>query len=598
MRAWNALAVLAAVATALLATWAAASSPADTILCNYVHPDCLSNHWLLVWVAEQVASGGSLLHNDAYYWPVGDAPWLAGNGSEGFLYLPWHLLLGWPLAANVHLVAMLALNGVAAWALARAAGAPPVAALAAAPTGAALVFALQELGAGRFTQVSVGWLGLFLAAWIGLLAAPTVRRAAVAGLLLAVTSFFYWYYGFFGVLAGAVLLVARLATREGRADPGATARALAAFAVTYLVLVGPLLAVFLANWGAVVGTGEEVFPHPEAVADATWPRVPFLVTGGRHSGAALPLTTCLFALAGLWGPRERRWVGLGLGAVAALFALLMAGPLLPHGPYETVYGLAGPLRRFWWPYRHVVGLNLALIALAARGAVALCARWPAVGFVLALSVPLQLQLQNAPWRAQFSRVEGPPTFYEGLAEAPGTLLLEPPLAPSVASSQTALVYQLYHHKRLIGGHALWVDRVRPPAWDAFVAGNSFLAELQRFERGELDGVFRFEAADLRALIDAGLGVLVVNREHFPNALNPLVDAYGEVATQLFGEPTATGRRAKAWRVDRWAGATEASFGGWTWPARVRPGGPTLAIQGLRNPSMMFSVPPPPEAPGR
>ena len=50
---------------------------------NWVHPDNLSNHWLLVWVAERVMSGESLLHNDTYYWPVGDAPLEALRSARG-----------------------------------------------------------------------------------------------------------------------------------------------------------------------------------------------------------------------------------------------------------------------------------------------------------------------------------------------------------------------------------------------------------------------------------------------------------------------------------------------------------------------------------
>jgi len=584
---WLAAWLVLAVGCALAATWPAATSPRDTLLCNFVHPDCLSNHWLMVWVAEQIGSGGSILHNDRYYWPVGDAPWLAGNGSEGFAYLPWHLLFGWPLASNVHLIGLLVLNGLAAGALARASGASPAASLSAVPAGALLVYVVQELGAGRFTQVSVCWLGFFLAAWLHFLARPSIPRALLAAALLAVSCLFYWYYGLFGVLAGGVLL---LAVRPVRAwGP------LAAFSGAFLLLVGPLLWVFLTNWTGIVGTGEEVFPHPEAAQDATWPGVPFLANGGRHAGRALPFTVVALALLGLGRARVR----VGLALVALLFAGLMAGPLIPHGPYEWVYGLAGPLRRFWWPYRHVVVLNLALVALAAHGLDRLVAegrRRTVAGVVLALSVPVQLTLQGAPWHAQFSRAEVPVPFYQELAGAPGTVLLEPPLYPGIASSQTQLLYQLDHRKALLNGHALWVDRVRPPAWDAMVAGNSFLSAMQALERGEGGEAFRFEPADLQSLIDRGLGVLVVNREYFPIAMEGLVDVYLDVCSQAFGAPIATGKRVRAWDLTRWDGRGLYPHARWDWPPGIRPGGPTLSIQGYRAPSLAFSVPGPPPPP--
>lgn len=585
---WLALAVVLSLAAAAGATWPAFSSPTDTILGNWIHPDCLGNHWLLVWIADQLATGGSVLHNDAYYWPVGDAPWLAGNGSEGFPYAPLHWLLGWPLASTVWLVGVLTLNGVAGFALARAAGASPPAALTAAPATTLLLFTVHELGAGRFTQVSVCWLVFFLAAWLRFLDSPTRPRALAAAALLAVTCFFYWYYGLFGVMAGGLLLAFRRAP----------VRRLAEFSVAFLVLVAPLLWVFLRYWSSIPGTGEDVFPHPEAVGDSTWPAVPFLVTGGRHAGLALPFTTCALAVVGLVR-KEDRWKGLALGAVAVWFAALLAGPLIPNGPYEWVYGLAGPLRRFWWPYRHVVGLNVALIALAARGAEPLVRRFTWLGPVLALSIPLQLQAQGAPWHAQFTRVTLPDPFYEKVRALPGEVLVEPPLAPQTASAQTPLMYQLIHRKKLLAGHALWVDRVRPDAWDAFVAENSFLAEMQRLERGELaEGVFRFEAADLETLRDMGIGTFVLNREYFVISLKDLAEAYEKVFKGLFGKPAVTGKRALAWSIDGWTGATEVAFPTFAWPAEARPGGPTLAIQGMRYGSPVFSVPegPTPKSP--
>jgi hypothetical protein len=347
------------------------------------------------------------------------------------------------------------------------------------------------------------------------------------------------------------------------------------------------------------------------------------VAGGRHAGRALPLTTCLLAIVALvaaipraTGPderavaraAERRRVTLVLAVVALLFAGFMAGSLLPNGPYELVYGLAGPLRRFWWPYRHVVVLNLALTTLAALGADAVVrlvrARFPRAGrlgpaalVALALSVPGQLFLQNAPWQAQFSLVDRSATFYEDLRDAPGTILVEPPLAPAVASAQTMLVYQLFHEKTLLAGHALWVDRVRPDAWDAFVAKNSFLAAMQRLDRGELGDTFAFEAADLRALIDAGARTFVVNEEYFPLLAKRLPAAYEALFTALFGAPVATGTRIEAWDAGRWNGATSVPVPRFDWPSGLRYGGPTLSLQAHRPPSVVFSIPAP-KAPPR
>ncbi len=606
---WPALLAFAlALAAAVAATWAAATSPTDTLLCNFVHPDCLSNHWLLVWVAEQSANGASILHNDRYYWPVGDAPWLAGNGSEGFAYLPFHLLLGWPLGSTVYLVGILALNGFASYTLARSAGASALGSLAAAPTGAILLYAIHELGAGRFSQVSVCWLAFFFAAWLRFLTRPTHLGAGLAAGLLTVSSLFYWYYGLFGVLGGAVLLGTWLPVK-GLREPGAHRRrlvTLATFAASYLLLIAPLLFVYLRYWASIPGTGEDQFPHPESIGDSTFPGVPFLVSGGRHAGRALPLSTCILAFIALYTPTRRRTV-IALWALVLLFAALMAGALFPFGPYELIYGIAGPLRRFWWPYRHVVGMNLGLIALAAIGAdtagawiarrkPALARHGPLAAGLLALSIPLQLTAQGAPWNAQFSKIDLTDPFYPALQHAPGTLIAEPPFAPEVASAQTPLIYQLQHRKTLLSGHALWVERVRPRAWDEMVANNSFLTQLQAMERGEMGDRFTFTGADLQALVDAGARTWVVNQEYFPAQLKPLVIRYDALFDALFGEPFERGKRVKAWDAGEWSGRTEVTLPPFTWPPTMRFGGPTLALQAPRPPSIAFSIPAPPKAP--
>jgi hypothetical protein len=579
-RRWTLAAIGLSAAVAALAIAPVLAQPARAFLCGWGHPDCLGNHWLLRWVAERVAGGRSLLHNDAYYWPVGDAPWLAGNGNEGFLYLPFHLLLGWPLGANLYLFSILVLNGVAAFVLARAAGASAPSALPAATTGATLVYAMHELGAGRFSQVSVCWLAFFLASWIDFCRHGGRGRGLRSAGLLALASVQYWYYGFFGVMAGAIVLGWR------RPRPGE----LAGFAVLFACLVAPVAAIYAQGWTAIPGTGEALFPHPEAVGDSALPAVPFLVRGGRFAGQALPFSTVVFAVAALALARDRlTWV---LAAVAAWFAALAAGAAVESGPFCWVYGLAAPLRRFWWPYRHVVVENLALVALAAVGTERLARGRAWVGIAVAISIPMQLELQGPPWRPPWTAYRGPSLLYAAVRAQPGALLLEPPIASQVASSQALLLYQPEHGKTLIAGHGAWVDRVRPRAWDAFIAGNTFLSMCQALERGELDGSFAFRAADLRALVDHGLGTVAVNPEYFPARIPGLVVAYEAVLDALFGAPFVEERGARAWSTRAWTGADHVAFPPFSWPADLAPGGPTLAIQSPRFPSLSMSSPAP------
>ncbi len=585
------MAVVAALALALWAVTPAWQQPEQWLVGNWTHPDCLSNHWLLAWLAERLAEGESILHNDAYYWPVGDDPVRAGNGAEGLLYLPFHLWLGWPAATVPYVVLVLSLNGLGGYVLGRSVGAGPWGSLVPLAATGLCPYLLLQLSSGRFSQVSLFWLLFFLAAWLRFLERPRLGNAGLAAFLLAATSFFYWFYGFFGVLAGALFLFVRAPKRWPPIG------ALMAFAVLFLGLIAPWAAVFFGAWDQVVGTSElTAFPHPQAVQDAQLPALPTLVGGGPLVAQAQSWSVVLLALAGVIlavvrTPRDARARGLLL--VLASFAALMAGPFAEASPYSLLYGLAEPLRRFWWPSRHVV---LVLAVTGLLGGIALTElraryRWP--GLALALAVPLAqpflLEAQGVPARAKQSPVVLPPEGYTELAELDGGVLLEPPLAPQLGGTQQHLVYQRWHGKTLVSGHALWVDRVRPEAWDAFVAGNSFLSELQRFERGELDTRFSFEGADLQALIDADLAFVGVNREYFALELRDVVKAYPKLMRSLFGVEVVRGKGLKVWDVRGWKGTTEVSIPDLEWPVGLKGANGDQPLNGRRPESPVFPV---------
>ncbi|MCB9760156.1 MAG: hypothetical protein H6739_10010 [Alphaproteobacteria bacterium] len=571
-----------------------ARDPGGVLVCDWTHPDCLGNHWLMVWVAERLSSGASILHNDAYYAPIGDAPWLAGNGSEGFLYLPLHLALGWPTGLGVWALLAVTANGLAGYVLGRAAGAGRWGALVSAAAVGSCVYVVQEMGAGRFTQADVAWAALGLAGVLAVAERPGWARAVAAGGALAVAAILYWYHGMFLALAAALLVGARAATRAP-----IPWRRLAVLSALALALALPMLAIYLLNWDQIPGTtGPEPFPHPEAIGDALRPEWPFAVQDGRMVSQAMALPVVLLAAVSLGRlalrRSERPATDLGLAAVAAVFYLLAMGP---SGPlYEPLYGLAAPLRRFWWPHRHLVMVHLAAAALAARAVPALSGgrawREAALGVVLALSVSPALRLQGAPTRIHQSPVSLPPDFYVEVAALPGELLLQLPFTPQVASSQTPLIYQLYHHKRMVNGHAPWVDRVRPPAWDAMVQENSFLAGLYAYEQGDpgWPGVaWRFREADLQALINEGLAVIVVDQEHYPLPARALYEGHRALLTELFGPPEVRHKRAFAYHTRGWTGASEAHPPPWTWPPGVRAGGGSQSITARRARSPTFDL---------
>lgn len=296
---------------------------------------------------------------------------------------------------------------------------------------------------------------------------------------------------------------------------------------------------------------------------------------------------------------RRRTIGLAFALL--LFVVLSLGPAFPGAPYTVLYGLASPLRRFWWPLRHVVlavpllGVFAALALTAIRQRVA--ARAPRVAPVLtallagglAVVMPALLGAQGAPTRAPLTAVRLPPPVYPELAALPPGVLFEPPLTPELSGTQQHLLYQRWHGKTLLTGHAPWVARARPAAWDAVVSGNSFLSALQGLERGQMEGrPFEFAPEDLATLHADGLRYVTVNRAALPLKAKPLVTAYVVLFEGLFGPALAHAPGIWAWDVGAWDGETASvDLPVWTWPPDLPRGGPEAPLVTRRPRSRVF-----------
>jgi len=521
---------------------------------DWRHPDVLSNHWLYGWLRQQLGAGDSILHNPRYYFPVGDAPYLAGNGGDGLLFAALGPRSAWPGSVTLWLLGVLTLNGATAWGLCRRCGASRWGALLGAAVLGASGYLAHELSGGRFAQAALWPLLGFVWAWLALLERPRWVSAVLAAAALALSFQVYLVYGLWAVAMGAVLLGARLVW-----GPDGVAAGLVHLGRSGWVFLGlaalftlPVLLPFLGHWGQVPGVGELAWPHPLAV-EASLPATAWLWAGAADRGEVLPpLLAVLLAGLAAWAllrERPRDWRLLGLLVLAVVFWALSLGPqlLLPSGEataipgvFGLVYGWLGPLRRFWWPYRHVVGVLIPLAVLAARGFDLAVARWKlgspwlvALGLVLLL--PLDLGLRGGRVGAATSWWEPPPA-YKAIRELSGEVMLELPLAPRLVTTQQSLSYQQVHRKALVNGHAAWVARVRPEAWDAWVQDNSFLRMLDAHERGQQVGPFAFLPEDVLALHEQGVRLLVVNREYLPGPLFPLAERYERIFTAAFGPP--------------------------------------------------------------
>ena len=546
-------------------------NPSQYSVGGWGHPDNLGNHWLLVWVAERLRMGESILHNTEYYVPVGDYPWLAGNGSEGFLYAPFHWLLDWPTAVVPLVVLYFVGIGLGGYTIALQAGAGRWGALVASTVLTSSGFWTREMNAGRFSQLDGMWLLLSFGLFLGLCIQSRIKLWIVGcGICIGLTGFFYWYYAYFFVVSAAVCVGCALLFRLKLQWKQISQAALVSW-----ITIAPLAFIYWKNWSLVPGVNEVVFPSPDAFADAMTLSGSWLVPFGRTAGAVQSIPTLLLTVAGCAQIRKfdlnQRWGVFSALLLCLVFGLLAFGPKTPL--FELFYGWADPLRRFWWPSRHLVIWTVGFSILSGFGAQTLLERVSkrvrgptSVG--LALLIPLSFWLQGAqPFHANHTPIEYPVEEYAPIAALNGDAIIMHPINPKVANTQLPLLLQLTHRKRLLTGHGMWVDRVRPQAWDQFIEGNTFLSSLSKYEVGETTELTVSEK-DIRALEVQGLDLIVLDAKLFPRPLMGLVPNLAKVYTTLFGQPTHRGEQLRVWSTANWTGTTQIELPTWILPPNL------------------------------
>jgi len=546
-------------------------APSQYLVGGWGHPDNLGNHWLLVWVAERVLAGESLLHNTQYYLPVGDHPWLAGNGSEGFLFLPFYALLGWPVG-TVPLVLLYFIGiGLGGYVISVAAGAGRAASLIGSVVLTASGFWVREMNAGRFSQLDGMWLLLSLGLFIGLC---VKKRSAVwtlgCGLCVGLTGVFYWYYAYFFVLSASIVVLSALVCRFS-----IQWRQVLQAAAISLVTISLLAMVYWQNWDLVPGVDEGVFPAPDAYADAMTLSGAWLVPFGRTAGAVQSVPTLLLSVLTCvrfrhWSQKQR-WGMLMALILCLAFGLLAFGPKTPF--FQLVYGWSEPLRRFWWPSRHLILWTVGFSILSSLGGKYLVDRfsnskqlWMAIG--LSALIPFSLWVQgDRPFHANHTPVEHPVEEYLPIADIDGDGIIMPPINPRIANTQLPLLLQLTHKKRLLTGHGMWVDRVRPDAWDEFVSENALLQALLDYELGDSAQVL-ITSSDIEELQVNGMDLIVLDAKLFPRPMAGLVPNLAKVYTQLFGQPVHRGDQIRVWNIRNWTGTTTIDFPAWSLPPNL------------------------------
>ena len=535
------------------------------------HPDTLANHWLLDWTAAQVRSGAQLWFTDAYFWPVGDRPVLAGNGMDGVLAAPVLALWPWPVGAVVYAALQRTLDGISGWSLGRALGLRQGPALVLVPALALSPTALTEASAGRWTQAGTWPLVLTLAAGLRLVRAPTAAGALALALALACCGALYWYYAWFSVLClGVVAALIR--------PRGPTLRAATLGLTGGLALLAPWLWAFVQSWAQIPGTGEDPAAGGQRLREAI-PEVWALVRAapGPAQAACISAPLLGWAVVGLaWRPTR---LVRPLAVVLLVFLALAAGDRGPASPFALVYDSVPLLRRFWWPLRHFVVVHALVAVLGAMGIAALTRGRPAWSTALSVAtagaIPLAASLQGAPDAVVVRPIPWPQAAWVMLAaQGPGAVV-QPPLSPEASGSGWPLMAQRAHGHPTVAGHAPWVARGRPAAWDHWAQQNPAIASLQAIERGERATL---HGAELHALGAAGAPWMVLDRGALPLSLQGVVRGLDAALRTLCGRPLWRDQGVQLWDLRRCdAGAQVVVHS--PWPEGVRPGGPELPLQG-------------------
>ncbi len=552
-------------------------------------------------MASSALQGKFIAHTTDYYWPIGDAPLYSGDGTQALTFAPFYALWGWPAGVPLFVAWMLTLNGIAAAWLARGLGASRLAAWAIIPAAVFAPYVLVELSGARFSQAATWPLWLFLGAWFRYLVEPSRARAVIAGLLLTLTSFSYWYYGWFGVLAGAI---AALWVHRTAVFHTARLRNHALFSLVFVVTVTPWAWAFIHHWDLVPGAEEatRVFPHPSSATDRipTWPQ--WKPGDPSETSAAVSIPLALAALFGLAhrlrGASRTSAARASIAAcvIGGMFYVLGWGPAGEYAPFTVLYGAHAALRRFWWPIRHIAVVDGLLFGIAAVGLTEALRRLPAktrtIGAIaFAAAIPFSLWTQGLPLMVEGTPIAYPQTEYTRLADEPPGVVLVLPLSPALTGSNEALIHQISFQKSMITGHSPWVARARPPEWDQWVQSHGWLSRLATVEQeGWRGGEYNVDTDDLRNLYEEGVRYIVVDRSLLPLAFRDLVSFYKVMLENTLGRPRIRTQQVSIWVLPPEVHTTSVEAPPWTWPSGVYPAGPDFPLAGRRPEGALLGPP--------
>ena len=595
---------------AVVLTWPLAAQLGTHLLGARWDTEHTGAAWASWWFRTALAQG---LHPWRCPWilyPVGSSDLLARMGiSLNFLLAaPVMEWIGFIRGYNSMILAIVALNGIAGYALGRQVGGDRVTGVALGTFLVASSFLQKELMAAHPDNANLSWLLLFFAAALSFLERGGGWRMAGAGLTLVLAAATFPGFAYLAALATPVLALGGLARAEVRLDRR--------FVTRLLLLAGccaVALAPFVLIWGqgssgrgANVG-GTIALPWT-ATVEALSVQERIIVDGSMRwwGGPMADLMRTLpnsLALLALWGLLRAPRRAVPWLVVLLLFGLLSTGPYLQvPGPHRGIDLVPTPLL---WAYRYLPFLDrwrfpirflwmswIALAALAALGVHALLQSYASgplrVGALAGVFVLFGyenvldriISIPASTWVPQ-----PPPRHYLELAERGEDLaIIQVPVAvdkPTKEEERHFQVanwisldqyYQSRHGVRTVAG--AWMSQSLEPLWLDFLQRNSLMAAVMAWQNDQagpaVDGQ---DLADLRAL---GFREVILNTRyleesaaaHLAERLTwllgpPVEEEEGVLQVYLLPAPPATTADARPWPLRRVpavqrAGAPEAA----------------------------------------
>jgi len=512
------------------------------------------NHiWGYDYVARSLKEGRLPLHTDQLIWPTGGSLWFIDTFGA-VLMLPIEMTLG-PIAAyNAGYLFNFALAGIGAYLLARSVSGSQAGAFIAGAAFQTTPHLLGQAYNGISETLAVGWLPLALLAIRWASKQPSIRRGAIAGLMMAMCALANWYYGLFAGMA-LVGLLTRGLFRCWRAKERPTRPAMMSLiwgAVTTLVIVGPPFWAFRETMSAAdaVVSRDPAFVWSTLVLH-NMTDVMTLIHPGKHYSPDLKelfgedlIVVVYLGHALLWPAlavlltrlraRAMSWAWLAMG-----FFILTLGPFLfVSGDYVEVLGGWLPLpflalheavpmfSRISHAYRFVVGLSLALVVLLSLSIRYIRIRgWPVWSVVILLGI---LRVNEAHFHS--AAVFPLPTVQADVPTVTTTLtdgaVLDLPIGvPVLARSE-------YSMDQLIHGQAVPYGLNDPvPRHIAANRFTRFLVELEWSSVHTLPSTLPWIDLELgrRAAIEDGLKWIVLHEERYPAAIFARVSQFLDIS---------------------------------------------------------------------